>query len=180
MSTKDYYELIESTVFTFKQSDYAKTNNVRLWVYDNTGQVLLQAIKDQTKDLSSNEEMMIELQAELVPKDEKLQLKDALKLDNNPLIIVEFKDSKKGWCVKNNLAPFERRCEECDEWKEIKDMVTCVCKKVFYCSDECMQRNEYFHQNKCDKINSDDETMMALEKSEKSVNGVCVRSKQLK
>jgi hypothetical protein len=36
MKSLEYYDLIESTVFTFKSSEYANKNNVRIWLFEGT------------------------------------------------------------------------------------------------------------------------------------------------
>ena len=132
-SAREFYDLIEATVPTFRSNDYAKANNVRVWLYEGSTEDLHQSIADQTKELALNDDMVFDMSGELVPKDERT-LQEAFQLNPKKIIIIEFKDSRKGWCIKNDKVPPERRCEECSEWKQMEDIVPCVCKKVFYCS----------------------------------------------
>ena len=50
---------------------------------------------------------------------------------------------------------------------------TCICKKVFYCTEDCKVKDEGYHSQRCEGVNSDDETIVNMQQSENSINGLC-------
>lgn len=51
--------------------------------------------------------------------------------------------------VKSAGGKVEGYCEECVKIKENLDVV-CMCKKVFYCSNECCYYDKSYHAKICD------------------------------
>lgn len=48
----------------------------------------------------------------------------------------------------------------------------CVCRKVSYCSEDCMKNDEKFHSSRCEKYGSDDESIRAIKLSASSIKGI--------
>lgn len=65
----------------------------------------------------------------------------------------------------------EAKCESCYNYKILA--YPCECKKVSYCSEECKKRDENYHTPRCEKTDSDEETMNKLVRTETSLDGKC-------
>jgi ubiquitin carboxyl-terminal hydrolase 4/11/15 len=65
----------------------------------------------------------------------------------------------------------EGKCEGCYNFKILQ--FPCECKKVSYCSEDCKRKDEQYHMQRCEKTDSDEETMDKLARTETSVDGRC-------
>lgn len=81
----------------------------------------------------------------------------------------DFKENQKNWAIKHPNFPMEGKCEGCYNFRVLQ--FPCDCKKVSYCTEECKKKDESFHLPRCEKTDSDDETMEKLHRNENSMDG---------
>jgi hypothetical protein len=108
-TVEEYYRILEDTVHTFNSSEYARKDNVRIWLFEGTGDDLTKLVTEQAKE---GDDAVFEFRGEFVPKDQRT-IGEAFQLKPKTIVIVEFKDAKRGWCIRHESVPAERRCENC-------------------------------------------------------------------
>ncbi|CAD8065888.1 unnamed protein product [Paramecium primaurelia] len=172
MKLKDYYNLLQKTVTTFT-ANFAKDNNVRIWRYQSEQKDIQKAlftdIQKQVGELENNDEMSFDFNGDYIHYSIYETIEDVGILDNH-LIIIEFKDEIKPWCIRNKAVQIEGKCEKCQFMKVLS--YPCVCRKVAYCSQECKVKDQNFHSMKCDKFGSDDDTIKGMSQQSNSVAGL--------
>ncbi|CAD8091291.1 unnamed protein product [Paramecium sonneborni] len=172
MKLKDYYALISRTVHTFT-GNFAKDNNVRIWRYvteqKDPFKTLFNEIQKQVSELETSDHMCFDFTGELLTHQQYENIEDIGVSENN-IIIFEFKDEYKPWCIRNKAVQIEGKCENCQFFKVLS--FPCICKKVSYCTEECKQKDFNFHNARCEKIGSDDESVKQLTLTSKSVKGI--------
>lgn len=65
----------------------------------------------------------------------------------------------------------EGKCEGCYNYKILQH--PCECKRVSYCSEDCKKRDESYHMPRCERTDSDEESMDKLVHNENSAEGRC-------
>ncbi|CAD8073602.1 unnamed protein product [Paramecium primaurelia] len=172
MKLKDYYNLLQKTITTFT-GNFAKDNNIRIWRYQSDQKDVFKAfftdIQKQVGVLENNDEMSFDFQGDYVHYSIYETIEDVGILDNH-LIIIEFKDEYKPWCIRNKAVQIEGKCENCQVVKVLNH--PCVCRKVTYCSQECKSKDYNFHSMRCEKFGSDDDTIRSLSQQPNSVAGL--------
>ncbi|CAD8158112.1 unnamed protein product [Paramecium pentaurelia] len=172
MELKDYQALIQRTVHTFSGS-FAKDNNVRIWRYvtdqKDPYKVLFNEIYKQVSELESSDDMCFDFKGELLTHQQYQTIEDIGIIDNN-LIIFEFKDDFKPWCIRNQAVQVEGKCEYCHNFKVLS--FPCICRKVAYCKEECKQNDYNYHSSRCEKHGSDDESIKSLTLTTTSMKGI--------
>ncbi|CAD8074353.1 unnamed protein product [Paramecium primaurelia] len=168
---QDYYSTILKTVPTFR-GNYNSQNGVRIWRYTNDTdphKVLFSEIKKQVEDLDFNDDLVFNFTGSPVQISSDITFK-SLNLIDKDIIIIEFQQLNRPWCIRHPSVPVEGKCEGCSNITVLNFI--CVCKKVSYCTEQCKINDERFHLSKCDRLGSDDEQVKSIELSDKSVKGV--------
>ncbi|CAD8095772.1 unnamed protein product [Paramecium primaurelia] len=168
---KDLYAIIQKTVPTFR-GNYNNQNGVRIWRYKNQNdpfKALFAEIKKQVQDLDFNDDQVFDFSGDPIENSQDITLK-SLNLTDNDLVVIEFQQSFKPWCIRHPSVPVEGKCEGCGSISELP--FPCICKKVAYCSERCKVNDEKFHLPKCDPCGSDDEQVKQITINDKSVKGV--------
>ncbi|CAD8164051.1 unnamed protein product [Paramecium octaurelia] len=172
MKLKDYYNLLQKTVPTFTGS-FAKDDNVRIWRYQtdqkDINKALFADIQKQVAALENNDEMSFDFVGDYIHYSIYETIEDVGILDNH-LIIIEFKDESKPWCIRNKAVQVEGKCENCQVVKVLNH--PCVCRKVAYCSQECKAKDYNYHSMRCEKFGSDDDTIKGLTQQPNSIAGL--------
>ena len=94
-------------------------------------------------------------------------IRDILGSDTDK-IIIEQADEKGIFIFKFTKNLQIGPCEFCN--KKCPLLYTCKCKEVFYCSNDCMERDIQFHNEKCSAIDID--TDLYPKRTENSRNGL--------
>ncbi|CAD8078254.1 unnamed protein product [Paramecium sonneborni] len=172
MKLKDYYSLLSRTVNTFTK-EFAKDNNIRIWRYKTDQKDIFKAlftdIQKQVGELENSDEMSFDFIGDYIHHQIYETIEDVGILDDH-LIIIEFKDEYKPWCIRNKAVQVEGKCESCQINKVLNH--PCVCRKVAYCSQECKTKDYNYHSTRCDKFGSDDDTIKGLSQQPNSVGGL--------
>ncbi|CAD8163336.1 unnamed protein product [Paramecium pentaurelia] len=172
MKLKDYQELIQNTVHTF-QGNFKKDNNVRIWRYvtdqKDPYKTLYNEIFKQVTQLDNKDDMCFDFIGELLTHQQYEYIEDVGIIDTN-LIVFEFKDDYKPWCIRNQAIQVEGKCESCNVFRVLS--FPCICRKVAYCTEQCKQNNYNYHSSRCDKHGSDDESIKSLIITSTSVKGI--------
>ncbi|CAD8192576.1 unnamed protein product [Paramecium octaurelia] len=167
----DFYALIQKTVHTFR-GNYNNQNGVRIWRYKNQNdphKALFAEIRKQVQDLDYNDDQVFDFSGDPIENSSDITLK-SLNLTDNDLVVIEFQQSFKPWCIRHPSVPIEGKCESCGSISELH--FPCKCKKVAYCSERCKVNDERYHLPKCDPCGSDDEQVKKMNVGEQSVKGV--------
>ncbi|CAD8117954.1 unnamed protein product [Paramecium sonneborni] len=170
-TTKDLYALIQKTVPTFR-GNYNSQNSVRIWKYNNQNdphKALFAEIKKQVQDLDYFDDHVFNFSGDPIENSSNIAIKQ-LQLSENDLIVIEFQQSNKPWCIRHPSVPIEGKCENCGCICVLS--YPCVCKKVAYCSEKCKINDEGMHLPKCDPCGSDDEQVRQITYTNQSVKGV--------
>ncbi|CAD8200152.1 unnamed protein product [Paramecium octaurelia] len=168
---KDLYTLIQKTVHTFR-GNYNTQNGVRIWRYKHQTDPfkgLFAEIKKQVQDLDFNDDQVFDFSGDPIENSPDITLK-SLNLTQNDLVVIEFQQHYKPWCIRHPSVPVEGKCEGCGSISELH--FPCKCKKVAYCSERCKVNDEQFHLPKCDPCGSDDEQVKQIIINDQSVKGV--------
>ncbi|CAD8206908.1 unnamed protein product [Paramecium pentaurelia] len=168
---KDLYSIIQKTVPTFR-GNYNNQNGVRIWRYKNQNdphKALFAEIKKQVQDLDFNDDQVFDFSGDPIENSPDITLQ-SLNLTDNDLIVIEFQQCYKPWCIRHPSVPVEGKCEGCGSISELH--FHCICKKVSYCSEKCKVTDEKFHLPKCDPCGSDDEQVKQITINDKSIKGI--------
>ncbi|CAD8077505.1 unnamed protein product [Paramecium sonneborni] len=172
MKLKDYYSLLSRTVHTFS-GNFAKDNNIRIWRYKSDQKDIFKAlfadIQKQVGELENFDEMSFDFIGDFIHYSIYDTIEDVGILDHH-LIIIEFKDDQKPWCIRNKAVQVEGKCENCQIVKILNH--PCLCRKVAYCSQECRTKDYNYHSMRCDKFGSDDDTVKGLSQQPNSIGGL--------
>ncbi|CAK82480.1 unnamed protein product (macronuclear) [Paramecium tetraurelia] len=172
MKLKDYYSLLSKTVTTFT-GNFAKDNNVRIWRFQSDQKDIFKAffadVQKQVGVLETNDEMSFDFNGDYIHYSIYDTIEDVGILDNH-LIIIEFKDEVKPWCIRNKAVQVEGKCENCQIVKILNH--PCVCRKVSYCSQDCKYKDYNYHSMRCEKFGSDDDTIRGLSQQPNSIAGL--------
>ena len=77
------------------------------------------------------------------------QLED-LELADTDLTIVEYSTEKTGWIFEvKKVEQKEGKCEWCNHRKMLRFF--CACKEVWYCREDCLDKDKNFHSSRCKK-----------------------------
>ncbi|CAD8202954.1 unnamed protein product [Paramecium pentaurelia] len=165
---QDYYATILRTVPTFR----GNYNGVRIWRYTNDTdphKALFAEIKKQVQELDFNDDQVFNFSGSPVEISSDITFK-SLNLTDKDIIVIEFQQAKRPWCIRHPTVPIEGKCEGCSNITVLN--FPCICKKVSYCTEQCKINDERFHLPKCDPLGSDDEQVKSIQLSDKSVKGV--------
>jgi len=129
--------------------------SIRFWKLDptNTIEQLFEFFKEETNRARSYE-YRIPFKGDYINKDEERLVENA-EIADDDYVVLEARDSGKGWNLTGEGAPAIDKCEYCNKYDFLP--VQCACKKVAYCTEECRFRDKRFHQMRCDKAGEEEE-----------------------
>ncbi|CAD8190935.1 unnamed protein product [Paramecium octaurelia] len=165
---QEYYGTIMKTVPTFR----GNYSGVRIWRYTNDTdphKALFAEIKKQVQDLDFNDDQVFNFTGSPIQISSDITFK-SLNLTEKDILVIEFQQANRPWCIRHPTVPVEGKCEGCCNIAVLN--FPCVCKKVSYCTEQCKINDERFHLSKCDRLGSDDEQVKSLNYSDNSIKGI--------
>lgn len=121
-------------------------------------------VTNELKDIQGFEDPQFEFKDCDYLDPEKMATIEDCDILPNQVILADFKETQKNWCIKNPNFPSEAKCEGCYNYKVLN--FPCECKKVAYCTEECKKKDENYHLPRCEKTDSDEESMQRLVRNE--------------
>ncbi len=92
-----------------------------------------------------------------------------LEVADNDFCVIEYATPSSPWVFEvKKMESKEGACEWCNYRKTLRYF--CQCKEVWYCREECLERDKNLHSNRCKKRFEVEENN--IKKSEKSKNGL--------
>ncbi|CAD8096023.1 unnamed protein product [Paramecium sonneborni] len=156
--TSEVVTILSKTLKTVTSFKFVTKDNIRLyklgsnWSLENLKTFLLQQHKEKKQLIEFTD---IEF---LNPIDTKL-FKD-YNFQKDQILLMDAKESEKTFLIQNNLFQLEEKCTNCSQYQNLN--FNCVCKKVKYCSEACLQQHSYHHTQICEKQNDTDEILVQL------------------
>ncbi|CAD8181053.1 unnamed protein product [Paramecium pentaurelia] len=160
--------ILSKTLKTVTSARFVTKDNIRLyklgssWNLENLKIFLLQQFKEKKQLIEFTD---IEF---LNPADNK-QIKD-YNFEKDQILIMDAKEIHNTFLIQNNLFELEEKCIYCSNYQNLK--FNCVCKKVKYCSESCLQQHSNQHIQICEKQNDTDEILINLLPNPQSKQGL--------
>ncbi|CAD8175796.1 unnamed protein product [Paramecium octaurelia] len=166
-----FIELLANTLQTVNGYNFIKHDGIRLYKspLGMTVQEIEKHISEEIKSLGTYDEVVFDFKDGEYLDPTKYETIDDCQIAPGQIILGDFKEMQKNWAIKHPNFPMEGKCEGCYNFKVLQ--FPCDCKKVSYCTEECKKRDEAYHLPRCEKTDSDDETMDKLQRNENSMDG---------
>ncbi|KAM3144034.1 hypothetical protein pb186bvf_003798 [Paramecium bursaria] len=174
----DYHQLVPSNVQVklFVQNltnaikicnpPFSQSNPIRLYILpkDYTYEKLKAFINSQI--MGTNNEFSFPFpDAKYVEAD---ALISDLEIENEQIMLMDAQQVMENWIIQNDRFPKLQKCSGCRNYRELT--VVCICKKAFYCEENCRIRDENYHQQNC--IDESDQSLLKLKKNKFSKLGL--------
>ncbi|CAD8072992.1 unnamed protein product [Paramecium sonneborni] len=166
-----FIELLANTLQTVSGYQFVKHDGIRLYKspLGQTLQEIEKHISDEIKSLGPQDDIVFDFKEGEYLDPLKYETIEDCQIAPGQIILGDFKEIQKNWAIKHPNFPMEGKCEGCYNFKVLQ--FPCECKKVSYCTEECKKRDETYHLPRCEKTDSDDETMDKLQRNEQSLDG---------
>ncbi|CAK69659.1 unnamed protein product (macronuclear) [Paramecium tetraurelia] len=168
---QSFIELLASTLQTVSGYEFLRRDGIRLYKapIGMTISEIEKHISEEIKNLGTYDDVVFDFKDGDYLDPTKYETIDDCQIAPGQVILGDFKEVQKNWVIKHPFFPMEGKCEGCYNFKVLQ--FPCECKKVSYCTEECKKKDEAYHLPRCEKTDSDDETMDKLQRIEKSMDG---------
>lgn len=144
---------------TYLANSSLTINDFRLWKHQGEvdKKIIIDKLKEEKQNLQSGK--LLPISDELIPLESETfndYTLNNLDIENTDTIIVEIKplnrEDKEGkddnnWIFETPILQVKyKKCDWCGTEKHHR--VTCVCKEVWYCNEDCKLRDDRYHQCK--------------------------------
>jgi ubiquitin C-terminal hydrolase len=167
---------LKQKLITLDKSNYSEKDtekNFRFWKLNT--QASLEAFKkvfsEKANDVRESETEFKCSDLLYLEYNGDCQLED-LELADTDLTIVEYSTENSGWIFEvKKMEQKEGKCEWCNNRKMLR--FYCACKEVWYCREDCLDKDKNFHSSRCKKrFEVEENSIVETPRSKKGLVGL--------